>query len=192
MSIRRAICAALLAVLATAPLSAAYAEGVWSPPGGVFTITFPTSWGVVEAPANRPPAVLAHFGQTTMLVERKECFVDRVPVPSLANLDQAAVNEAVAGWDQDEVLRRVNGANVPSLRVVTYEGAEVDGVRVITFNSEIRMRDRDLRIFQRVFVVTRAGVAVQYGVNCYAMDQGASIADINELLGSLQINTDRP
>lgn len=158
----------------------------WRDPSGQFSFTFPLSWGVIDPPRPPPREVLAHFGQTTTLVERKECFVDRVPFPRLSG-DQASVNTALTGWTGDDALRHIGGTNREAA-VTWFENVEVDGVRTITIAFNIGPSRGGARGLSRQFVLVEDGQAIRYGVHCIIVDQGAPTRDVEALLASLHFS----
>jgi hypothetical protein len=173
----------IAAVLTAGALATeARADGTWRAPNGRFTFTFPESWGVVEPPARRPREVLAHFGQTTTLVERKECFVDRVPAPRLPG-DQSAINETLANWTGQDALNHIGGSNAEAT-ITAFENVEVDGVRTLKISFTVGPLG-NARGLSRQFVLAEGGAAIRYGVHCVVIDQGAHITDVEALLASL-------
>jgi hypothetical protein len=162
----------------------AHAQTGWTAPSGQFSLSFPQFWGVVPEPG-RPREVLEHFGQTTALVERKECYIDVLPVAAYAGLDQSAINETVANWSERDALevlgfRRLTGADHES-----FETANVDGVQVATLHWSMAHNGNTVRTRQRVFVLTREGVAQRFGIHCILLDRHAPTNDVDALLASL-------
>ncbi len=174
-----------LACLAQAQPPSAPNPG-WTAPNGRFAASFPEGWGVIAAP-DAPAQVLVHFGQTTTVVERKDCFVQSQPMPAPAG--QAAINALVASWDSDQVRR--NGApNATGAQVLHFENIDVSGVRVASALIEIDIEGQRARFHTRQFALAENGTAQYYALHCLVMDPRPNgSADVEALLASLQFTT---
>lgn len=176
----------LVAAALFALVTPAHAQATWTAPSGQFSITFPPSWGVVPEP-DRPREVLAHFGQTTTLVERKECYIDVMPVAPFAGMDQASINQSVAGWAERDAFTAMGfGRIYASIQSDSYETANVDGVQVATMRWTLPRNGLQVRTRQRLFILTQDGIAQRFAIHCIALDQVAPMDDIDALLGSLR------
>lgn len=164
----------------------AHAQATWTAPGGQFTLTFPGSWGVVPEP-NRPREVLEHFGQTAAVVERKECYIDVLPAAPFAGMDQASINQRVAGWEERDAFTAMGFSRIySSIQSESYETANVDGVQVATMHWTLVRNGVLVQTHQRLFILTQDGVAQRFAIHCMAIDRGAAMNDIDALLGSLR------
>jgi hypothetical protein len=179
----------LLFGLATSVLAqpASSSEAVWHAPNGRFSFTFPASWGVMEPSSNHPPQVLAHFGQTTTLVERKECFVDAVVFPQLHGRDQSAISAVVARWTAGDALGHLGGPR-SGVAVTGFSNDDVQGVRAVTLAFEVDRPNALVRGRSRQFVLVEGARAIRYGVHCVVADAGSSVSDVEALIASLRFH----
>lgn len=165
-----------------APASApAQGEG-WIAPDSRFYIIYPEDWGLLEV-ADAPAEVLAHFAQTTELVERKECFIQRSFAPQYAGRDQSAVNESIAQWAPEQIARN---AGRQRTHLVRHDNLTIDGIQVASATLEVPLGGVTSRFHTRQFVLSNVNEAQFYALHCLNMNDNQGEDDILALLASLR------
>lgn len=172
--------------LAAVPPASAPAEGEgWVAPDNRFFIIYPEDWGLLEV-SDAPQEILAHFGQVTALVERKECFIQRTFAPQYAGRDQSEVNESVAQWTPEQVARN---AGRQRTHVVRYDNLTIDGIQVASATLEVPLDGGNARFHTRQFVLSKPEEAQFYALHCLNMNDNPGEDDILALLASLRFMT---